>query len=319
VNGRTKRLVLAISAVLLLALAAVAALIVSGGGSSSGLQPGTLPAAVERFPAPPAGAFVAAREDGSNVLALAVGPKPHGVGLQVSEVTQDGSGAPALHVSFTVTSAGGRTARVATDCGAGCYRADLALASRPLSVDVRIARTTRTTRWHVPLPASWPARDAGSIVAHAERTWRALRSLRYHERLASDEQHAVVSDWQIVAPDRLSYQIVNGGAAVIVGRHRWDRQPGGAWVKSSALELHQPDPFWVKATNARIVGSATMRGRAVWRVSFFDPRTPGWFIVAIDKATFRTLDVRMTAAAHFMHDAYRSFNTSIKIAPPTAR
>jgi hypothetical protein len=59
-----------------------------------------------------------------------------------------------------------------------------------------------------------------------------------------------------------------------------------------------------------------LRGRPVWRISFFDPKTPGWFLVAIDRTTYRTLDVQMTAAAHFMHDSYSSFNTSIKIAPP---
>ena len=84
------------------------------------------------------------------------------------------------------------------------------------------------------------------------------------------------------------------------------------------MPLHQPEPFWVEATNAHVVDSATVRGRPVWRVSFFDPRTPGWFLAAIDKKTYRTLDVHMTATAHFMHDTYGGFNTSIKIVPPSA-
>jgi hypothetical protein len=104
---------------------------------------------------------------------------------------------------------------------------------------------------------------------------------------------------------------------VIVGLHRWDREQGGPWVKSSAVRLQQPEPFWVGATNAHVVGSATLRGHRVWQVSFYDPRTPGWFLVAIDRTTHRTLDVHMYAAAHFMHDSYGSFNTSIKIDPPS--
>jgi hypothetical protein len=141
--------------------------------------------------------------------------------------------------------------------------------------------------------------------------------MSYLDRLSSDPAHLVVSHWQIVAPDRLAYQIGNGGGeSVIVGQHRWDRAEGGAWQKSSAIRLHQPQPFWVAATDAHVIGSGRIGGRPVWRVSFFDPKTPGWFLVSIDTATSRTLDVRMWAAAHFMHDTYGQFNAPLKIVPP---
>jgi hypothetical protein len=213
---------------------------------------------------------------------------------------------------------GGTVRKDAIACGAGCYRAAVVLASRPLHVLVRVARKARTTSWDVALPSAWPAQDGAAIVARATRTWKRLRSLRYTERLSSDPTHAVLSAWQIVAPDRLAYQIRDEGQAVIVGVQRWDRQKGAGWVRTSALRLHQPEPFWVEASDAHVVDSATLRGRAVWRVSFFDPRTPGWFLAAIDKKSYRTLDVHMTAAAHFMHDTYGGFNTSIKIVPPSS-
>jgi hypothetical protein len=261
---------------------------------------------------------VRARADGSDVLALAVVPHSGRVALQVSEVTQNGVGTRGLRVSFAVTSKGSTDTKTATVCGAGCYRATVPLGSRPLAVRVRVARAGRSTSWDVALPATWPAKDAGAIVARATRTWKALRSLRYREHLSSDPGHTVVSDWQIVAPDRLAYQIQDEGQAVIVGPHRWDRQKGGAWVKTSALRLHQPQPFWVTATDAHVVDETTLRGHEVWRVSFFDPRTPAWFLAAIDRSSYRTLDVQMTAAAHFMHDSYGGFNTSIKIVPPSS-
>ena len=53
-----------------------------------------------------------------------------------------------------------------------------------------------------------------------------------------------------------------------------------------------------------MLGSGRFAGHAVWHVSFYDPRTPAWFLVAIDKKTLRTLDLHMTATAHFMHDTY---------------
>jgi hypothetical protein len=183
-------------------------------------------------------------------------------------------------------------------------------------VRVRVAHASGATSWNVALPRRWPAQDASALLGRASRVWRKLHSLRFSEHLASDPTHSVDSDWQIVAPDRLAYQVHGEGQAVIVGLQRWDRQKGSAWVESSSLRLQQPQPSWVEARNAHVVGTDTLRGHPVWRVSFYDPRTPGWFIVAIDRTSYRTLDVHMYATAHFMHDSYGSFNTSIKIAPP---
>ena len=51
-------------------------------------------------------------------------------------------------------------------------------------------------------------------------------------------------------------------------------------------------------------------------VAFLDPTVPAWFEIALDRWTLRTLDVHMTAAAHFMHDRYLRFNAPIRITPP---
>jgi hypothetical protein len=318
-SGRARGALVAIGAILVVAVVAGTALVLTRGSASSSRPPIVVAPAAQRFPNPPADAFVTARADGADVLALAVVPLAKRIAVQVSDVTQDGVGASGLRVSFAVmTSKGGTGTRTATACGAGCYHASVPLGSRPLAVRVRVVRPGRVTSWKVALPTTWPATDASTILARATRTWKQLRSLSWSERLSSDATHTVLSDWRVVAPDRLSYRIRHEGQAVIVGPHRWDRQVGGGWVKSSALRLHQPVPFWVSATDAHVIDSTTLRGHAVWRVSFFDPRTPGWFLVAIDRASYRTLDVRMTAAAHFMHDSYGGFNTSIKIVPPSS-
>jgi hypothetical protein len=319
-SSRGRILLAGAGALVLAAIVAVGAYALTRGSSGSGTQASiAVQPAVQRFPNPPARAFVVAREDGTDVLALAVLNRGTGVGLQVSDVNQTGDGATGLHVSVGVVSKGGTATKTAIACGPGCYRADVALSSRPLAVHVKVVRPSRTTDWNVTLPAAWPAKNGTAIVARATRVWNNLSSLRYSEHLSSDPKHAVISDWQVVAPDRLAYQIKDEGQAVIIGLHRWDRQTGGDWIKSNAVRLNQPEPFWVKATDAQVLGSARRQGQAVWRISFFDPRTPGWFLVEIDKQTYRTLDVHMTAAAHFMHDVYSGFNTSIKIDPPTSR
>jgi hypothetical protein len=315
-NAPRHRAIAAAGIALGLAAAGVAGLVAITGNSAPALRPPSIaPAVASPFPAPPRGAVVFAREDRGDVLALAAVPQAHGILLRTSVVGQQGKGVRGLRVSLA---AGGRGATPASACGAGCYQAVLTLRSPPRALRVVVERPSRTTTWNVRLPSPWPARDASALVARAGRVWTHLRSLSYVERLSSGPGRTIVSRWQIVAPDRLAYEIEHGGGqAVIIGRQRWDRSGEGGWVKSPALRLHQPKPFWVAATNAHVVGTGRLGDRAVWRVSFFDPKTRGWFLVSIDRRTARTLDVHMQATAHFMHDTYGQFNAPLKITPPT--
>jgi hypothetical protein len=183
-------------------------------------------------------------------------------------------------------------------------------------VDVEVAGED-SSRWHVALPTSWPPRDASDLVARAGRAWRALRSLDYRETLASDPRHSVASTWRIQAPDRLAYRTSNGTAGVIVGGRRWDRLPGSRrWIESAQTRVRQHVPFWAAAADAHVLGTISVRGRPAWRISFFDPRTPAWFTVTVDRTTFRTLDLRMVTTSHFMHHVYGSFDKAAPIEPP---
>jgi hypothetical protein len=317
---RERRALVAFGGLVLAAV--VAAVLLYATSGSSPARPTAIapiaPVATARFPAPPAGSVVLAREDGPDVLAIAIPPSASG-SAQLSVVGPQGTGVDGLHVSLATARASGVTTSTATACGHGCYRAALGSGSTPRTVRVRVVRAAGTTVWNVPLPASSPAPNASAIVARATRVWTGLSSISYLDRLGSDGSHIVVAHWQIVAPDRLAYQIQQGGQAVIIGLKRWDRQAaGGAWQESAAIRLHQPEPFWVSATDAHVLGSGTFGGHAVWHVSFFDPRTPGWFLASIDKRSARTLDLHMFAAAHFMHDTYGQFDAPIKILPPSS-
>jgi hypothetical protein len=139
----------------------------------------------------------------------------------------------------------------------------------------------------------------------------------FHDRLASDRKHVVITRWAVVAPDRLTYDIRGGSKAIVVGEKRWDRDPGTHWVESPQIpSLRQPVPFWVAVSDAHLLGRTTFRGRPVWKISFFDPRSEAWFEVLVDRQTLRTLDLRMNATAHFMHDTYGPFNGPLTIEPP---
>lgn len=317
---RTRIAAVTAAVVVLAAGAAVAVLATRSGGSGAPLSfTGTVAPARTVFPAPQAGSTVFAREDGSDVLALGVLPGTQGaLTLQASDVGDEGTGVNGLRVAFSVRAGGGEHGATAAACGAGCYRASLTVPATPTRVRVTVQRPGRTTTWNVTMPAPWPAEDASALIARAGRVWRGLSDLRYTESLASDSSGAVVSSWQETAPDRLAYQIVGGSSAVIIGLHRWDRAAGGAWQESTSVRVRQPIPFWVEATDAHVIGGGTVNGHAVWRISFYDPRTPGWFIASVDRKTAHTVDLRMFATAHFMHDSYAGFDLPNKIIAPAS-
>jgi hypothetical protein len=272
----------------------------------------TAPAPTQpNFPAPPAGAVVFSREAGPNALALAVVPRAGKMLVQASVVGPDGAGVSDATTRFVVEG----SQATGSPCGAGCYRAVFPTRARPRAVEL-VAEGPVAARWHVALPSSWPPMDATSMLSDARRAWRVLKSLSFTERLASDEDTVVTSTWRVHAPDRLEYQIDHGDAAVIIGKRRWDKSPGGRWKRSPQFPITQPTPPWASATNARVLDATTLRGRPAWRVSFFDPRTPGWFTVVLDRETLHTLDLRMVATAHFMHDVYGSFDAAPEIRAP---
>lgn len=268
------------------------------------------------FPAPPANAVVFAREDGPYALALALVPGEP-LRLQTSLVDNQGRGVTGLRVGYSVFHERAVTRRVAVPCGRGCYSASVSLPSQPTRVDVAVAGKRATTVWRVALPEQWPPPDAKQLLAQAEETWRNLKTLVFRDHLQSDPTHAVNTVWRVVAPDNVAYDVEGGASAVIMGDTRWDKLPGQPWQKSPATRLHQPVPFWAKVTDAHVVGETTFAGAQVQRVTFFDPQTPAWFEVLIDQTSFRTLDLRMTTTAHFMHDTYTAFDTPVSIEPPS--
>ena len=287
------------------------------GSSTAGPQAASSPppAATTSFPTPPAGSLVLAQEDRDLAVGFAVSRRGSGLALQASVIGQD-KPAQGLTVSFRPSRG---TATEARACGPGCYRAVIDTAA-PRAVEVRISGPSRpSSTVSFTLPASLATPSATAIVRRAERTWRALETLVVHDHLSSGPGTAIDTLWQFKAPSRLTYQIRNGPAAVAIGTHRWDKLPGHGWQASEQDPIHEPVPLWQSVTNAHLLGATMLRRRAVWEVSFFDPQIPAWFTIWVDKATGRTLELRMTAQAHFMHQVYGPFNRPLTIAPPTKR
>jgi hypothetical protein len=201
----------------------------------------------------------------------------------------------------------------ARSCGPGCYTAS-APRRAPRRVEVVLPGRAVTFR----LPAV--ARPATAIVARAARVFRGLRSLVYVESLRSSPKGGLLTTWRLKAPNEVTYDIRRGASAVIIGRSRWDRErPGAPWRRTEQIPaLRVPQPTWGDvAVNAHVLGTGRVDGRPVWIVSFANPTTPAWFTAWIDRGTYRTLRLRMTAAAHFMQHRYVEFDRPLVIRPPS--
>ena len=280
----------------------------ASGGAPAATVPGGRVATPDEpgFPSPPEDAVVLAQEAGSRALALAVKP---GI-VRVSVLGTTGGGEAGLQVSLQF----GRGSERRTDpCGAGCYQAEVnGMPDSPVTVRLGDA----PYRFDLP---RLPVRDATQIVQRATGTWNALRTLVWHERLASSPTNALHTVYRAVAPHSLGYTIAGRSAAVIIGGTRWDRAaPNAPWGRSiQDPPVRQPQPFWHDVADARLLGTGRLGAHRVWHVSFFDPSTPAWFEAWVDQASGRTLELDMIAASHFMHDVYGPFDAPVRLAPPT--
>jgi hypothetical protein len=263
----------------------------------------------------PAGAVVLAKEDGGLAVGLAAAPR-HGQLLMVATVFgQSGGGAARLHPRIVITTRGGqRMTAEATACTAGCYEAAFDTAAVPERASVTFNGAGRVD---FTFPAHGPSASALRLVREAEAEYHELRSLVTHERLASSPTEVVYTTYYAVAPDKLRFDVRGGDDSIIIGNRRWDRAPGGGWQASPQEPIKPIVPYWTPLVqDATIIGTAIVQGRACWVIAFADPQTPGFFTIYVDKSTHRTLELYMTAAAHFMHHIYGPFNAPLKIRPP---
>jgi copper transport protein len=277
-------------------------------------QPAT---AAERVPPPPARAAVFGREDGDLAVGLAVRPGLPLV-LQATVLAPNARGLDGLHVRYLVRGPGELGAADAKACGSGCYRAAIAFPAKPQSVAVQLqggGRSTSTVRFG--MPARWPPPNARGILRRASRVFRKLHRLVIHERLASNAEDVLFTTYRLEAPNRLSYQVRGGPAAIVIGDRRWDRKPDGPWKESQQLPLQQPSPSWTSDTaNIHLVATGRVEGRPVWLLSFYDRNGPSFFTIAVERRTLRTLELHLTTAAHFMQHRYSHFNAPFEIMPP---
>jgi copper transport protein len=251
---------------------------------------------------PPRDAVVFAGQNDDVAVGLALSPRGRNVAARVTVLGPDGNGIDGLRVRI-----GGVDADA---CPAGCYRVTVPL-RRTIPVELEGPKVEPATL-RFALPRRWPPPSAGTLLSKVDRTFRDLRSVVVHERLASSSRNRLDTVYHLVAPDRMAYDIAGGPDAIVIGTTRWDREsPKAPWKRSPQERIRQPEPFW--ASDPRLNARRLDRTH----LSFYDPRLPGWFELTIDPRTARLLALRMTAQAHFMRHRYSGFNRPFRIVPPS--
>jgi hypothetical protein len=266
----------------------------------------------------PPDAVVLAGEDGSRAVGLAVAARAHGLLVVATIFSPNGGGVTGLKPRFTITDRnGGNSTARATPCTAGCYEAVLPVSGLPRRAEVSVGDGSHLV---FTLPSHGPSTQATTLVRDAAAEYKQIRSMVTHERLASSPTQVAYTTYYAVAPNRLHFIVRGEDESIIIGKRRWDRNVGGSWKESAQTPVNPITPYWAPLVqDATVLGSTKVAGQPVWILSFADPQTPGFFTIWVDKANHRTLELEMTAAAHFMHHTYSGFNTPISITPPRAR
>jgi hypothetical protein len=262
---------------------------------------------------PPPGSVVLARESRDLAVALAVRP---GMPLRVTAtiINGKGSGVDGLDVELIAGRPTSGASNRGRPCGRGCYTATLPVrAPTRFAVNITGAGPFRSVL--LPLPGRWAPQPGAAFLSRAARTFRAQRSVLYVERLSSGPGHTIVTTWKLEAPNLLEYSIRDGGGGIVIGGKRWDRaKPAAPWKESTSTVLPQPLPPWgTRVANAYVLRTTPRRVTLSW----FDPGVPSWFTGTFDRVTARPIELRMTAAAHFMQHRYLAFDRGVRIEPPT--
>ena len=216
---------------------------------------------------------------------------------------------------------GGRvvSGAAATACGSGCFRFPLhVLTGVPATLVVEVERSGKgSVRVPLRLPARMPG-SAEALLARARSKMLGLRALGMDETLGSGLSKPVVSSWSFQAPDRMSYSIVGGAKAVVIGTRRWDNF-GNGWQRSASPRLQIPTFTWQNSRAARLLGTTTLGGTHVREIAAWLPAraglAPTWFVLDLARDD-RVLRSRMFTTAHFMTDTYRDFGAVEPIRPP---
>ena len=263
------------------------------------------------LPAPAPGELAVAAQGGSNVVAAWIRRPP---GVLAGTVRVYGlRGKPSTDAFFVL---GARQ----NACGPGCARF-----TAPAASTVRVRVRQDGHGYLATLPTTWRpdgAARARRLLNLAQRTMRALRSVREVERGASVPGLSATTRYRLKAPDRMAFVTDGGVSNVVIADRQWLRgQPGapieqGQFGEGIAFALRSWFTWSTYARHVFLLGERSEHGRAVSVIGLMDPGTPTWWQLTIDRKTKRVLHDQVITYGHFDTERYSAFNAPLEISPP---
>ena len=208
-------------------------------------------------------------------------------------------------------------------CGPGCWTIRVPAGAEALGVRIRHG----AERYSARLPARWHTganRRARRLVEDAQRTMRALDTLRQTEVVESSPGYSARTEFRFDAPDRMAYETKTSGR-IIVGEREWLKAPGLPWQQQprSRTQTGFASPgkrfrWSVFLPSARLLTTKREGGRRIAEIAFFDYGYPVWYRLKVDLATNRALRATLITPANRIYHRYHAFNQPIRIEPPAA-
>jgi len=201
-----------------------------------------------------------------------------------------------------------------SDCGGGCWRV-ITPPGATLTVAVNSGGAERTV--------SVPARSglateqrARRILRRAQAAMRRLGTLRMRESLTSGLGEGVRSHYRFAAPDRMSYRTDSGTRVVAIGKTGYTSIGGEPFHQgpfgADGFQFARLFRWTAYGRDVRLLPGV----RRVIRLAVYDPATPVWYLLEIDRRSHRVLEERMVAPGHFMDRRYFGFDLPVRIVSP---
>jgi len=200
-------------------------------------------------------------------------------------------------------------------CGRACFRLGVSVMDgSPVSILLRVRQPgAPVAAFRFRFPARLP--PAGDrLIRAVNRAMGALQTLEVQETLSAGFA-PIRTRYLMRAPDRMRFETSRGQKTILIRDKRWDWE-AGRWVESPFPGVEAPSYFWSRATNARVIGRARIRGVPVRVLSVFNRRSGlSWFrlLVAPDD---RVLKAEMLTESHFMTHRFVAFDEPLEIEAP---
>jgi copper transport protein len=172
----------------------------------------------------------------------------------------------------------------------------------------------------VSVPTAWNERrttKARALLARAQRTMRHLATVQMKESVTSGLGQTVHTHYRFAAPDRMEYRTQSGAHLIAIKKRSWESVQGGPFERGrfGGIDGVQFAQFFRWTVYGRSVRWLDANVRVV-HLALFDPATPIWYRLTIDRATDRVLGENMITGGHFMTRRWFAFNRPPRIHPP---